>query len=179
MKVTMSVAFGPPSLGRSYLETVTYDATISMVTTTVTINVENSYRTIIDFSIRDRTYTFIVTKWQGAGFSRFFQLFHEHEPRDALYGSIVYDEDGLPSLGQGTTVLHKTRVIVQASKDIVTCLNKILSAHGRGVLDYAVWYREKYGVYDTYSHFITTLTCHCIVHTDFLAPSTRWEIVEF
>jgi hypothetical protein len=170
--------FGAP-FGERLLAEVSTTQDVGSLTVHATIRVENSYKTTIDFSVRERTYTFVVTRWQGSGFSKFFQLFHEHEPRDAaMYGGITLYED-MPALKPGTGVEQKTNAVVKAAHDVLACLNKILLTHGRGVLDYAVWYREKHGRYDTYSAYITTVTCHCIVHTDFLAPAVRWDLVEF
>ena len=64
--------------------------------------------------------------------------------------------------------------------DIMRHLDQIFTAHKRSVLDYAVWYREKkHKDADTYAHFIQLVTCHCIVHADFLAPGITYDVVPF
>ncbi len=145
----------------------------------LSISIEHTYRTTIDFSVHNRTYTFVVSKWQGNGFSRFFSLFHQHVPRDAeMFGETKQDAEGLVSY-VSVNLHQKLNAVIQAAKDIIGCLNAILRVHGRGILDYAVWYRETRAYDDTYSRYITKVACHCIVHGNFLAPSVKWDVVEF
>ena len=172
----MSVFGG--QIGERFLAEVTKQCDIGGVSARAQIRVENTYKTTIDFSVRERTYTFVITRWQSAGFSNFFQMFHAHQPREAsVFGRVDFDDEDMPAFY--ASVEHKTHAVIRASEDIMRCLNLILSTHGRGVLDYAVWYREKHASYETYGKLITTLTCHCIVHADFLAPSVQWCLVEF
>ena len=68
---------------------------------------------------------------------------------------------------------------LQAVLDIIRHLDQIFQANKRVVLDYAVWYRDKNKEVDTYTQFIQLVTCHCIVHSDFLAPGVTYPIVHF
>jgi hypothetical protein len=74
---------------------------------------------------------------------------------------------------------HRVAAVVQACKDVIHTLDRILAAYERSVLDYACWYREKHPETDTYSQLITLVCCHCIVHSDFLAPNLNYELVVF
>lgn len=111
--------------------------------------------------------------------ARFIPLFYA-TPRDAaLFGQPTFDESGM--LVSAPTTAQKAEAVVQACKDILMCVSQILAVHGRGVLDYAVWYRENKTEEDTYEDYtgITRLAVQCIVHTNFLAPSVTWEVVKF
>lgn len=70
-------------------------------------------------------------------------------------------------------------LLMQAVVDIMCHLDQIFRANKRSVLDYAVWYREKHKDADTYAQLIQLVTCHCIVHADFLAPGVTYDIVPF
>lgn len=142
------------------------------------VTLARSYATSIDFSLNGSPYTFHVERWASRGFARFITLFFAHEERDpSTYGAIIECADGAVNIQMNVT--QKCNAIVQATKDVMSCLNKVSTRYRRSVLDYAVWYREKHPEEDTYSQFITLRTCHCIVHSDFLAPNLTWELVTF
>ena len=141
---------------------------------TVDISLKASYRADINFNFLARPYTFVVTKWRANAQARFYQLFHAHSSRDpAMFGTVGVD--GIPNM----TGPQKIEAIMQAIVDIFITINAILVKHQRGVLDYAIWYRERAGDADTYSKYITLVACHCIVHANLLVPTITWERVEF
>ena len=70
-------------------------------------------------------------------------------------------------------------IVRQAVFDIFKTLELILQVHGRAILDYATWYREHNKDKEAYADYITLVTCHHIVHVNFLAPSITWTIVKF
>ena len=131
------------------------------------------------------------------------QRFHDHTPRDeAQFGKLVTNAEGqpFPNLDmdqkwnclvqvRGQSVFEEVVVFLltcscrqcqmQAVLDIIRHLDEIWKANKRVVLDYAVWYREKHKEDDTYTQFIQLVTCHCIVHSDFLAPGVTYPIVPF
>ena len=90
-----------------------------------------------------------------------------------MFGTVGVD--GIPNM----TGPQKIEAIMQAIVDIFITINAILVKHQRGVLDYAIWYRERAGDADTYSKYITLVACHCIVHANLLVPTITWERVEF
>lgn len=41
-----------------------------------------------------------------------------------------------------------------------------------------MWYSESHDD-DNYSHLITMITSHCVVHNYFMASRVQWQLVEF
>lgn len=144
----------------------------------VCISVRQNYATSIDFTLFGKPYTLNVTAWQSRGLAKFLGLFHSHSQRDvSTYGEILVSPDGVTDFRMN--VMQKGNAVIQASKDIMTCLSKITHQYRRSVLDYAVWYRERHAEEDTYSEYIARRTSHCIVHADFMAPDVAWNVVLF
>lgn len=144
----------------------------------VTITVRLSYVTSIDFTLFGTPYTLNVTAWGSRGLAKFMGLFHAHTPRDvATYGEIIVNAEGANDIRMN--VVQKGNAVIQASKDIMTCHNKITHHYRRSVLDYGVWYRERHAEEDDYCQYITRRTCHCVVHADFMAPDAAWDVVLF
>lgn len=138
----------------------------------VDVTIMTTYTTILSFTFLRQPYTFNVTKWRSRGQLQFMQLFHE-VPRDrTMFGSISDDEVITATLDQ------RIGMVMEAIRDIFRCFDRILATHQRAILDYAVWYREQPNTLDTYSKYITMITCHCIVHTNFMNPSIQWTRVE-
>ena len=141
-----------------------YDTPVSIVID------RQTYEADINFLYATAQYTFRVTKWSRNGMRAFLILFHEHEDRDpAMFGTI----DGVLTSSQ------KMSCILRASIDVMACLNKITTQIQKSVLDYAVHYRERKGSYETYSKYITTVTCHNIVHAHFMGANITWPVIEF
>ena len=144
----------------------------------VELTIYSSYITTIDLTLHGQPYTFSATRWCGQGFLGFQKRFHAHCPRDEhIFGPFLLDAEGAPRSTK--TLAHKLAIVVQACEDVLSCVHKICVVQGRGILDYAVWYRERHPQEGTYSEFITRLACHFIVHTNFLAPGVAYELVQF
>lgn len=146
----------------------------------VTLKVYATYVCIMDFSLYGQPYTFTIDKWRSKSLRKFLEMFHDYTSRDpVLFGGIHTDSEGNSSINMD--VQQKVNAAMQGCKDVMGCLDKIAKHYQRSVLDYAVWYREQRPRRDDegYSQFITLLTCHLIVHTDFLAPHVQWDLVEF
>lgn len=150
---------------------------IQLAGTDTTIEIELdpiNFAARISFLYLGSPYTFVITKWSGQGMRRYLELFHGHSVARpaALYGHI--DSHGV---WVGETQ-HKRLCVLTGCVDVMICLSKIISTQRRMVLDYAVWYREKIGDYETYSRFITMMTCHNIVHSEFMSGDVTFTIVE-
>ncbi len=141
-------------------------------------SVHRDFSVSLEFTLRGRPYSFRLTKWKQGGQATFLPLFFQHEPRDpATFGSMTMSEDLTPSYDQSEA--QHVAAVVRAAKDVVRCLDQILRAYERSVLDYAVWYREKHPETGTYNQLITLVCCHCIVHSDFLAPAISYPLLTF
>ena len=153
---------------------------VAGVPVAVTIEILNSFGTDISFVLHGKSYTFPITKWAGKGMGNFLLLFYGDRDRDrdeAKFGKVEINDDGI--LIKAPETHFKQQAVVQACVDIIECINKISQVHGRALLDYAVWYREKHQVVKTYSDYITKLACHSIAHADFLAPDATFNLVKF
>jgi hypothetical protein len=138
---------------------------------------DSLYNTCIDFSFVGRPYTFQVTKWAGTGFAQFLSLFHSYVPRDVnMFGSM--GTDGSSYLGH---TQQKECCVIQACQDVMICLGRIVEVHQWGIIDYAIWYRERYRpeLNSSYSRCVTYITCCCIIHQSFMAGSVQYALVEF
>jgi hypothetical protein len=166
----------------------------------VDVSIENTYKAAIDFTLFTIPYTFTIDRWARRGLAGYLRHFHDHVPRDvATYGYRVVDVNGAETIyedgtditdnGAGTFTVgptakamnqgQKLNCIEQGCRDIIVCLGQIGAAHQRSMLEYAVWYRENHQTPANYSQFITLVTCHNIVHGDFMAPNVNWTVVEF
>ena len=95
------------------------------------------------------------------------------------YGSSEYDDFGDVVLSDSTAEQNK-RIVLQAVKDVFLHLNSILIQQLRSILDYDIWYREKYSTdITTCSQYIQLVTANCIVDSDFLAGNMKWEVSIF
>lgn len=141
------------------------------------VAIDRTYAATIDFLFYGKPYHFSVTKWSRGAFATFIKLFHQAAARDpALYGTAIYDEFG-DLVAPGPNGAQKLAAIVQGCKDVLECVGRILAAHGRGVLDYCVWYRENHREEDTYAKYIAKIASHNVVHANFLAPAIVWDVV--
>jgi len=141
----------------------------------VDVNIQRSYAATIDFLYHGKPYTFNCTKWRAAGMARFLTVFYATARDPATFGAVAYDPEG--QLTAQPTQAQKFEAILQACKDVIGTLDLILTTHGRAVLDYAVWFRETHKAETTYSEYIAVMTCHNIVHSNFLAPGVTWAVV--
>jgi len=160
----------------------TLDVQLAEVKTHVDVQVEINNITTCNFFYLRHNYTFRITKWSGGGYWSFMEKFLPVYAIDAAsrlkYGEVQRD----PATGNEQMVQdqdQRVECLMQATKDIFDCLNDIIVKHQRSVVDYALWYREKQRDDDTYSHLITLVTCHCIVHSDFMYGNVNFDLVKF
>lgn len=166
----------------------------------INISIENNFRSTIDFTLFGFTYTFTIEKWAGRGFNTFFQHFHAVPGRDvSQFGVMTEDASGAKLFfenhtgltvnvdgsytaagpARALTMAQKLNAIERACGDVITCLNKIGAGHQRSMLEYCIWYREHHLVPVDYSQYITLVTAHNVVHTEFMAPNVNWAVVQF
>lgn len=143
----------------------------------VRVRIMSSFRTLLDFTFIKNPYTFDIMKWMGCGQANMYRKFHNAVQRDVVkYGTI--DDDGSLNL----TLDQKRNVIVQASRDVMACLDVIFTMHQREVIDYAIWYIDHYQRaqnINEYGKYITKITCQRILHTNFASGSVNYQVSEF
>ena len=163
-------ATDPKSTVYSYL----WKVSDTDVKATATVDM-TTYETDIDITYMRRAYTFHITKWRTRGLNTLLEVFHTATPRDATtYGTF----DAATGAYAGTSD-QKRNCVVASTMAVLECLSKIVIAQQKQVLDYAVWYREqKRPDVETFSTYITLITCHSIVHSEFTAGSVKLEKTE-
>jgi hypothetical protein len=139
--------------------------------------VTNSYALHANFTLGGRAYTFSMSRWSGRGLSKFLPLFFEYKDRDNdTYGVVDVSDNGYEFR---MNTAQKLQVILQAARDVVRTIDMIFEVHGRGIVDYCIWYRETHESVETYAKYVTVVACHCVVHSKLLAPQITWQLVTF
>jgi hypothetical protein len=132
------------------------------------------------FNYLGSDYSFSLTRWKQKAFSQFRSKFHAVYDDHDKFGSSCVDTDTGDVISSDNTSEQNKQVVVKSIEDIFLYLDTLLHQHPRSILDYAVWYREKHcDKLDTYEKYIQLVTCHSIVHSDFLAGNIRWDIIKF
>lgn len=166
------------AINETLMQAVTLRLTLMGVEIPVNIRVFSTYLTILDFSLYGSMHTFSIDKWRSRRFTSFFERFHCFADRDTdIYGSMETNEEGMHVFSANMD--QKVNAVMHAAKDVVLCLDKIGQHCKNSVLDYATWYSEAHKEDSTYSEFITQLTCHLIVHNNFLSPNIDWVVIQF
>lgn len=149
--------------------------------TSFSCTVHEDFRASICFSFFGKPYSFSCTRWKGTvAQTKFLTLFFDGYSRaPEMFGRMIIpvEEGGIATFDMNED--QRVAAVVQACKDVIFTLDLILSSYECSVLDYACWYREKHPETDTYSQLITLVCCHCIVHSDFLAPNISYELVVY
>lgn len=126
----------------------------------------------IQFTAGKKACDFTVGRWGGAGNDSFMRLFHAHEHRDAAtFGT--GDEPASPEQRQAA--------VARACEDIMVVWRQICNSHGRGALDYAVWYRDSRlaGGYvpKSYKDAVQLVTCEGMAHCQFVVPGLSHGVI--
>lgn len=121
---------------------------------------------------------FKMSRWSKRGWGPFIPKFHEAHTDPVLYGTSTVDEEGVPTFDINSDQLEN--IILKATQDVFSHIDKLLETQQRMILDYCVWYREKYSnATDSYEQYIQLVACHCVVHSEFLAGNMPWVVVPF
>jgi len=167
--------------------------------TYVSVCIDVSFKTHIDFTLHGRPYTFVITDWENQGLKRFLELFYATlTPRDpALFGVMIDTEQGYEFLNDDMDMTHilnspytdsstaialtmakKLNAIEHACYDVIRCLSKVGDVYPQSLLEYCIWYLElPYGW--NYAEMITRVMAKCVVGTQFMVPDLHWTVVEF
>ena len=144
-------------------------------------------------------YSFVISSWQGRGFRKFIEHFHsvamtrnvikfgvmiekDDGTKDFLRNldDITQNADGSYTMGPNAQVMtqdQKINMIQQGCEDIMACFNSIGQVHQRSILEYCIWYSENHSK-DTYGSFITMMTSHAVIDSNFTAPGITWQLVD-
>lgn len=126
----------------------------------------------MEFTVAKKVVHFSVERWAGASNDSFMRLFHAHEQREAAaFGS----PDATASSDQ------RQAAVARACEDIMVVWRQICNSHGRGMLDYAVWYRDSrlasgYAP-KSYKDAVQLVTCEGIAQNLFVVPGLSHGVV--
>lgn len=155
-----------------------FSTVLGGVATTINYKIHKDKVARATFTYLGKSYSFQMSKWKGTNFSNFQLKFHTAYNDPVKYGSSSIDPLGLPTIN--TTPDQQTEIVVQTVKDCFRYLDQLLLQQQKSIIDYSCWYRERYSRnLSTYEDFIQLVTCHCIVHAEFLAPNVPWTVVPF
>ncbi|PNG99856.1 hypothetical protein TSOC_014353 [Tetrabaena socialis] len=156
----------------------TFETTLLGSSISVSFSMKMTYEAILDFSWGGRSYTFNIWHWKSGNIDKFIKLVHQYAERDQdTYGLITMAAQGVQVVNMDTT--QKGNAVLQGCKDIMICLDKIITTYQSSIMDYAMWYREAHTEQEDYSSYITRRTCHCVVHSELLSPLVPRLLVKF
>ena len=124
------------------------------------------------------------TKNPKTSFNKFAQLMVErYGDTSDRFGSIVIEEvaEEEKTISQQKLVYSDENIInllSYATVEVFICAEQIIQSHRRSLLDYCIFHREL-ALCETYEHYIHLIACHCLVHSNYLAPGTKYPPVEF
>ena len=155
----------------------TFTVTFLGQPTEFTYTVSSTYAVRLDFTISGTPYSFDMTRWSGRGLKKFLPLFYDYSARDEdRFGRVEERDEGYL---YHASAEQKQNVVLQTAKDVLVTINLIYETHGRGIVDYCIWYREHHDSFDTYARYVTLVACHNVVHSELLAPRVTWATVTF
>lgn len=141
--------------------------------TTVKCEVDIRGAVCLFFSHMKSSYVFKVTKWSGNGYYGYLGKLLEHYKNESKFGSMGRQGEINQEPAQ------KKACLEQSASDVLHCLDDITRTHQRSVQDYALWFLKNTRDDDTYSYLITSITCMCILETDFMQGNVSYELVMF
>jgi hypothetical protein len=158
----------------------TFQTELGGVNVVVDYNVYQDNAALAHFVYLGSDYNFSMTRWKLKAFSAFRSKFHEVYTDSTKYGTTDVDPNTGDVVSSTSNATQNKLIVYRAIKDVFLHLDCLLQRQPRSILDYAVWYRERNSSnLDTYAKYIQLVTCHCIVHSDFLAGNIRWEVLDF
>lgn len=155
----------------------TYSTTMGGTNVNINYKINGNKECITTFCYLGKLFEFKMSRWSKQGWTPFVTKFHEKHNDSSIYGSSSMDDDGTPSIS--VTPEQLVNIIVKSSQDVFKYVDMLLNEHQKHILDYSVWYREKYPNPTTYEEYIQLVGCHCIVHSQFLSGRVVWNVIPF
>jgi hypothetical protein len=160
--------------------TGSFSTVIAGVDTSVKFFISNNYEVRAEFTSYGVLYIFNIKKWMKT-FDKFAQLVLERFwPESDKFGSISVTQlpNGATKHSFITTEEQRLNILKYATRDVFICIEQIISCQYRSLHDYCVYHqkRENLCTYEGYIHFIA---CYCLIHSNFLAPTVHFDLVEF
>ena len=170
----------------------TFSTKIATKDTTVRFKIYESYKVKAKFNSHGDSYTFNMNHWMKSkdnlknatsSYNKFSRLVLER------YGDTTEDFGGLVRVHSGAAndpfVPFQSQpqilnMLKYACYDVFVCAEEIITSYRRALLSYCIYQREKMnGEAVTYEQYIHSVACHCLVQSNYLAPATKFDEVEF
>lgn len=147
-----------------------FSAQITTFKTDVQVSVLKSLNTHLNYNYQSQRLNFTVTRWSGAQFEAFLEAFHHWGSRDeAVFGRLFHQADG--GLHTEITSQQELNSIIQASNDIIDCLDMMVAQHGGDLRQLCPKYVKGLQNGTTYSDIVTKVTASCILQSGFQASA--------
>lgn len=155
-----------------------FDTILGGVSISVLYKIYSDHRAKCIFTYLGTLYSFDMCRWKQRNFSDFVTKFHEVYTDVHKFGETALDANGTPL--HTITPDQDAAIVFQGVEDCFRFLDQLVHAQKEKIVDYALWYREKY-VKDTstYAKYIQLVVCHCVVHQQFIAGAYKWDEVKF
>lgn len=166
----------------------TFTTPIAAVDSKVEYKIRNNYEVRATFRSQGSDYEFIMNRWTKTAadvkkpvstFDKFAQLILDRYSEDTtLFGNITTTGNST-SYNYGQTEI--INMLKYSMRQVFICAEEIILTHRRTLLDYAIYHREhsRYRNPGTYEEYIHLVACHCLVHSNYLAPGIQYPVVEY
>ena len=165
-----------------------FSTKIATIQTKVDFKILNSYEVKATFTSHGEEYIFTMNRWKKpkektkkpistvSTFSKFADLVLERfGDTSDKFGSVkVVGSAKTIDIGEEQVI----NILKYACVDVFICAEEIIVSHRRSLLDYCIYHRER-EIADTYERYIHLVACHCLVQSNYLAPTTKFPEVEF
>ena len=156
--------------------------------TTIRIKIKANYEVVCEFKHGGRSYEFLMNRWKKterkvmnatSSFNKFGDLFSERYADDKLFGTTTEtEEDGKITIVISRTQKQIKNILIYAAMEVFLCAENIIMTQRRAILDYCIFHREK-NQDSNYEEYIHLVACLCLVHSNFLASDTIFDLVGF
>jgi len=184
MQLTGTFEFMPPR--RDFAEvdvTVQHAFTISEVCLTATLDVRVDLRCGVAFAFMGRHFQFIINEVGAAAFQSMWDRFHMFyqvgQNQCGLSEADFSDTFGLGS--SASTREQRVAVVVQTVKDVLSCVDRIISVHAGASMGYSVWHLYIFdapGPLD-YGRFVAKIAARIIFENHIMFPGTQYQLIVF
>ena len=131
------------------------------------------------FFYAKKDHNFALTRWKATAFAKFRSLFHKVYVNTDKFGSSEVDITTGDVVASINTWHQNKNVVKQAIKDIFIVIDLILKEYPKEILDYAVWFCDKYAanIEKNYSVYVHVMACECIIDGHFVAADVARNVV--
>ena len=166
-----------------------FSTRIANVETKVLFKIYKNYKVVASFNTPQGTkYEFHLIKWSKTkkgpsspttAFSKFHALLLERYGQADKFGSIFEKKEGETTQTiQEYTEEQAINVLKYATYDVFVCIEEIITEWRRSLQNYCHYHCERSSP-ETYEEYIHLVACQALLDSNYLAPETKFDPVEF